>query len=225
VANDYLVGMQLTRERIVAAAVELVEREGVTAISMRRIAAELGCAVMSLYNHVPSKDALLDGVAEHVMSGIEVRTEPGASWQDQVRAQARAFRQIARAHPRCTMVVVSRPSTSAAALRPVERALATLTGAGFGGADSVRIVRAFIAYVMGCLLREVGIAPSMAHPDEPARSGGQLDPAEFPLLTGLSAELAQRDHDADFEFGLDLLVRAAARLRPESCAQQTCVQH
>lgn len=206
--------MQLTRERIIAAAVELIEREGVTAISMRRIAAELGCAVMSLYNHVPSKDALLDGVAEHVMSGIEVQAEADASWEDQVRAQARAFRQIARAHPRCTMVVVSRPNMSAAALRPFEQALATLTGAGFDGADSVRIVRAFVAYILGCLLRQVGIAPSMADPNEAVRADGHLDPAEFPVLTHLSAELGHRDHDSDFEFGLDLLVRAAAELRP-----------
>src|SRR6266852_3408914 len=90
-AGGYVGRMQLTRERIIAAAVDLIERESVTAISMRRIAAELGCAVMSLYNHVPSKEALLDGVAEYVLSGIEVSYSPGASWQDQVRAQARAF--------------------------------------------------------------------------------------------------------------------------------------
>lgn len=207
--------MQLTRERIIAAAVELIEREGVTTITMRRIATQLDCAVMSLYNHVPSKEALLDGVAEYVMSGIEVHSEPDASWQEQVRAQARAFRQIARAHPRCTMVVVSRPSNySAAAQRPFELALATLTSAGFSGADAVRIVRAFIGYVVGCLLREVGVAPSLAHPDDVLRTGREPDPAEFPLLTQLAGELAERDHDADFEFGLDLLVRAIAERRP-----------
>ncbi len=212
--------MQLTRERIVAAAVRLIEREGVTAISMRRIAGELGCAVMSLYNHVPGKDALLDGVAEHVLAGIEVPVQPDASWQEQVRAQARAFRQIARAHPRCTMVVVSRPNTSAAALRPFEQALSTLADAGFGGADSVRMVRTFIAYVLGCLLREVGVAPSLAHPDDIARRAGQPDPAAFPLLNSLSAELGKRDHDADFEFGLDLLIRALEDARPALSANR-----
>lgn len=211
--------MQLTRERIIAATVALIEREGVTAVSMRRVAAELGCAVMSLYNHVPGKEALLDGVAEYVLAGIEVPTQPGATWQDQVRAQARAFRQIARAHPSCTMVVVSRPNTSVAALAPVERALATLTGAGFSGPDAVRMMRTFIAYVLGCLLREVGVAPSLEHPGELpgklARQAGQPEPAAFPLLTSLSAELLKRDHDADFEFGLELLIRALAEVRPE----------
>jgi AcrR family transcriptional regulator len=210
--------MQLTRNRIISAAMELIERDGVDAISMRRLATELGCGVMSLYNHVPSKAALLDGVAEAVMSGIEFTPMPDASWQDQVRAQARAFRQIARAHPRCTMIVVSRPATSTAPLRPVEHALATLREAGFGGAESVRIVRAFVAYILGSLLREVGVAPGLTGPDlaEPGETGHRprLKPTEFPQVTSLAAELAHRDPDADFEFGLDLLVHATAGRLP-----------
>jgi AcrR family transcriptional regulator len=214
--------MQLTRERIITAAVELIEREGVDAVSMRRIAAELGSGVMSLYNHVPSKAELLDAVVERVMSGIDFTTDPGASWEDQVRAQARAFRQIARAYPRCTMVVVSRPANSAAELRPIEHALATLRSAGFGAEDAVRVVRTFIAYVIGSLLREVGVSPGL----EPQRPLGQdpailsadrpihVNQAEFPQVVSMSEELARRDHDADFEFGLDLLVRAVADLRP-----------
>jgi len=213
--------MQLTRERIVTAAVELIEQEGADAVSMRRIAAELGSGVMSLYNHVPSKAVLLDAVAERVLSGIDYTIEPGVGWEDQVRAQARAFRQIARAYPRCTMVVVSRPVSSAAALKPMEHALATLRDSGFGAEDAVRVVRAFIAYIIGSLLREVGVSPGL----EPQRPLNQdpaslsadrplhLNPAEFPQVVGMSEELMNRDHDADFEFGLNLLVRAVAGLR------------
>lgn len=193
----YVCSMQLTRERIITAAVELIEREGVDAISMRRIATGLGSGVMSLYNHVPSKAALLDGVAERVISSIDVTSEPGASWADEVRAQARAFRQIARAYPRCTMVAVSRPTTSTSEPPPVEHALATLRSAGFGEEDALRIVRAFVAYVVGSLLREVGVSPSVARQQQP-------DQPPHP----------NTDHDADFEFGLDLLVRSVADLRP-----------
>jgi AcrR family transcriptional regulator len=213
--------MQLTRERIIAAAVELIEREGAGALSMRRIASELGTGVMSLYDHVPSKAALLDGVAERVLSGIDVTTEPGTSWEEQIRAQARAFWQVARVYPRSTMVVVSRPVDSAATLRPIEYALATLRKAGFGGEDAVRVVRTFVAYVAGTLVREVGVTPGL----EPQRPLSQdpavltadrpfLDPAEFPQVTSVSTELLNRDFDADFEFGLDLLVRAITEMRP-----------
>ena len=185
--------MQLTRERIIAAAVELIEQEGAEAVSMRRIASELGSGVMSLYNHVPSKAVLLDAVAERILSGIDVVTEPGMGWEDQVRAQARGFRQIARTYPRCTMVVISRPVNSAAAMRPMEHALATLRDAGFGAEDAVRVVRAFIAYIVGSLLREVGVSPGL----EPQRPLSQdpgvlsadrplhLNPAEFPRVVGM----------------------------------------
>lgn len=213
--------MQLTRKGIVAAAMELIERDGVEAVSMRRLATELGCGVMSLYNHVPSKSALLDGVADAVVSGIEITSVPGAGWQEQVRAQARAFRQMARAHPRCTMVVVSRPPSSASMVRPVEHALATLREAGFGGHDAVQIVRAFVAYILGSLLREVGVVAGL--PDGDGETAGarrpQLRPAEFPQLTELSAELGTQDPDADFEFGLDLLVHAISALHPAHAAR------
>jgi AcrR family transcriptional regulator len=212
--------MPLSRERIVTAAIDLIERQGADAVSMRRIATELGCGVMSLYNHVPSKAVLLDEVARRVMSGIEFTATPGASWQDQVRAQARAFRAIARRYPRCTMVVVSRPTTSAAGLRPIENALATLHEAGFGGAEAVLIMRSFVGFILGSLLREVGATPALGDPrtNYLAQAAGQpgFDPAEFPQVTSLHAELTEHDPDADFEFGLDLLVHAIAALLPEA---------
>jgi AcrR family transcriptional regulator len=217
--------MQLSRERIITAAIDLIEREGAEAVSMRRIASVLGCGVMSLYNHVPSKAALLDDVAERVMSGIEFTADPGAGWEDQVRAQARAFRAIGRRYPRSTMIVVSRPTTSVTGLRPIESALATLREAGFGGGEAVLIMRAFVGFILGSLLREVGITPALgdARATDAADAADttrrmHLDPAQFPQVTSLSAELAQQDPDTDFEFGLDLLVHAIAALLPATPA-------
>lgn len=204
--------MQLTRERIVTAAIGLIEREGAEAVSMRRVATELGCGVMSLYNHVPSKSALLDFVAERVMSAIEFSPVPGASLADEVRAQARAFRAITRSYPRCTMVAVSRPTTSVTGMLPMEHALATLREAGFSGPEAVHIVHAFVAYIVGSLLREMGVSPGLA-PDGTAHRPA-LDPAEFPQVTALAGELLRKDPDADFEFGLELLTRAIEALRP-----------
>ena len=213
--------MQLSRARIISAAVDLIEREGVEAVSMRRIAALLDCGVMSLYNHVPSKAALLDDVAERVISGIEFTAMPGASWEEQVRAQARAFRAIARKYPRSTMLVVSRPTASLTGLRPIENALATLREAGCGGSEAVLIVRAFIAFIMGSLLREVGVTPGLREDErggEAIMAAAAPDPAEFPQVTSLATELSRRDPDGDFEFGLDLLVHAIAALLPATPA-------
>src|SRR5882724_4706204 len=169
-------GTPLTRERIVTAALEVIEREGAETVSMRRIAAELGCGVMSLYNHVPSKAALLDAVADRVLSAIEFTADPHAPWEDQVRAQARAFRAITRRYPKATMIVVSRPATSPTGLRPIVNALATLREAGFGGPDAVLIMRSFVGFILGSLVREVGArpaapGPATAGPTGPAPGG------------------------------------------------------
>jgi AcrR family transcriptional regulator len=198
----------LSRTRIVATAIDLIEREGADAVSMRRIAAELGVGVMSLYNHVPNKDALLNGVAESVLSRIEFTDDPDAHWTDRVRMQARAFRQIAHDYPRCTMLVVSRQLHSDAGLLPVERALATLRSAGFDGADAVRMLRMFIAYIVGSLLREVGVTPSFAPPHQHMADPDQVDPALFPEVSALAPLLASCDHDAEFDFGVELLIQA-----------------
>jgi AcrR family transcriptional regulator len=212
---------QLTRSHIVAAAMELIERDGAEAASMDRLATELGCGLMSLYHYVPSKSALLDGVAEAVMSGTEIKPVPGGEWQEQIRSQARAFRQIARAHPRCTMVVVSRPPSSARMVRPVEAALASLSDAGFDGQDAVRIVRAFAAYIMGSVLCQIGLAPA---PDGTNDEGAvthrlRLRPTEFPQLASLAAELSASDPDADFEFGLELLMHALEAMHSARAAR------
>ncbi|GII83270.1 TetR family transcriptional regulator [Sphaerisporangium siamense] len=199
----------LTRARIVAAAIDLIEREGADAISMRRIAADLGAGVMSLYNHVPNKAALLDAVAESVYSRIEFTDDPSAEWTERVRAQARAFRQIAHHYPRSTMVVISRQLRSPAGILPVEHALVTLREAGFGGEDAVRLLRTFIAYIIGSLLREVGVTPTFA-PAQGQDKTPVADPALFPEVGRLAPLLGSCDHEDSFEFGLDMLIRAAA---------------
>jgi AcrR family transcriptional regulator len=198
----------LSRPRIVAAAIGLIEREGADAVSMRRIAGDLGVSVMSLYNHVPNKSTLLDAVAETVLSQIEFADDPDAEWPDRVRIQALAFRQIAHHYPRCTMVVVSRQLKSNAGLLPVERALTTLRGAGFDGHDAVRILRTFIAYIVGSLLREVGVTPTFAPTHRPDLAVKDVDPLLFPEVSGLASVLSDCDHQAEFEFGLELLIEA-----------------
>ncbi len=103
-------------------------------------------------------------------------------------------------------------------MRPAEEALSTVRAAGFGGQDAVRIVRAIAAYVMGSLLREAGVAPGLAGDDETEPRRPRLRAADFPQVSDLAAELSDRDADADFEFGLDLLVRAGYAAMQPRCA-------
>jgi AcrR family transcriptional regulator len=201
--------IRLTRERIIRTAIELIEKDGVEALSMRGLANELGVAVMSLYNHVPGKAALLDGVAEQIMDRLELVDDPAAAWQERARALVRAFRKVAHDNPRSVTTVLTRKIDTTAGLRVVERALAVAGAAGFDGATSVRIMRALLAYAIGAQMREAGAAKMGRHP------AGCVDPAEFPRVAALAAELIEHDAETDFEFGLDLLIGALENLPRE----------
>ncbi|WP_067798739.1 TetR/AcrR family transcriptional regulator [Actinomadura formosensis] len=203
----------LTRDRIVRAAVALIEREGADALSMRRVAADLGVAVMSLYNHVPNKSALLEGVAEHVVAGMELEDDPSEPWQKRARALVRAFRKVARDNPRCMAIVLTHKVDTSAGLRPVERALALADAAGFDGGTAVRIMRALLAYAIGAQMREAGVEKMLGHLAETgAESWNRLDPDEFRHVIAYGPELAAHDAETDFEFGLDLLIGALEAL-------------
>jgi AcrR family transcriptional regulator len=182
--------MQLTRKRIIIAAIELVEREGAEAASMTRLATELGCGVVLLYGLVPAKADLLDGVADEVVSGIVLATAPQVGWEAELRALAWAFRQLARVLPRCAMLALSRPTVPASAAQLARSALSSLREAGFPDEDAVRIVRVMATYVKGAALRERAIAPGLTQD------------------ALLEAETKRLRIDEDFELGVDLLIRA-----------------
>jgi AcrR family transcriptional regulator len=172
----------LTRELIVHAAVELVERAGARALSMRAVGAELGVSAMAMYRHVPSKDALIEGIAEYVMAGLDVSEDPTTDWKAGARALMRAFRAIAQEYPRSLALVVASRIAIPVGLRAIERALGLCAEAGLDGPTSVHVTRAMMAYALGSQLRE---ATQGQLPDR--QDGGP---------------------DADFEFGLELFLSA-----------------
>jgi AcrR family transcriptional regulator len=196
----------LSRERIVRATLELIERDGPDEVSMRRIANEVGAGVMSLYNHVPSKAALLDAVAEHILLDLEFAAEPDAEWADQARILMRNLRAIGRRYPRSVMLVVSRLPTTPAGMVPVERALATVRAAGFEGRAAVNVMRVFVNFALGCLVHEAGRAAYTVAP------GIEMLPSTLVNVRALLPELSAYDADAEFEFGMEMLIGAMAAL-------------
>ncbi len=206
------VRLVLTEDRIVRAAATLIERHGLAAVSMRRVATDLGVAPMSLYNHVPNKAALLDAVAEHIIAGLRYTDDPTADWQDRGRALARAFRAMAQDHPQGMAVVMSRQINSPAGLRLIEHALAIADAGGFSRRQSVQIVRLLVAYIIGSLSRESGHALMLNYASDPQRVLERADQARFPHVHDLAPLLVEHNFEADFEFGLDLLMNALAGL-------------
>lgn len=199
----------LTRDRIVAAAVRLIEREGVEAVSMRRLASELGAGTMSLYNHVPNKAVLVDLAAERIMAEARPYDVDGDDWRDHVRAHARAMRELARRHPRAFVLLATRRLSSAAGLRTIEAALENLARAGFRGKVAVGALRAVVSYLLGAVMREAATSPDLGGIALMPFSG--VDAEVFPLAAEVLDELGRIDHDQEFEFGLELLITALER--------------
>ena len=198
----------LTRELIVHAAVELVEREGARALSMRAVGAELGVSAMAMYRHVPSKDALIEGIAEYVMTGLDVPEDPATDWKEGARALMRAFRAIAQEYPRSLALILASRIAIPVGLRAIERALTLCAEAGLDGPTSVHVTRAMMAYGLGSQLREATQNRRQGSQEDPATTVRTLSAGRFPHVASLPAELVEHPPDADFEFGLELFLSA-----------------
>ncbi|WP_433465061.1 TetR/AcrR family transcriptional regulator [Spirillospora sp. CA-128828] len=204
----------LTRELIVRTSITLIERDGAKALSMRRIAAELGVGVMSLYNHVPNKDALLAAVAESVLAGLDVLDAgPGLDWKRSARALVAAFRAIARRYPRTTHLVLTSSTGQTFGWRTTEQALAVFDAAGFDGATSVHAFRALMSYVIGAQMLEGGALTIPGRlPGDLTALRLEVDPAEIPHVVEAADELTRPGLEPDFECGLEMLLDALDRL-------------
>jgi AcrR family transcriptional regulator len=166
----------LSRDQVLAAALDLVDDEGLAALSMRRLGARLGVEAMTLYHHVPNKDALLDGLVEAVLRDA-ASDPPDDDWRAALRGYAHRLRAALLAHPGVLPLAVSRPASTPASLRIVERVLGALCTAGFPLGAALDLVNALSVFVLGHAAAEVGVPPGA--PGGPAG----LDPAQFPLLT------------------------------------------
>ncbi|MFC9838285.1 TetR/AcrR family transcriptional regulator C-terminal domain-containing protein [Rhodococcus sp. NPDC127530] len=206
-------GGPITRERILECALEIIDRDGIDGLSMRRLGKALGRDPMTLYRHAPNKAALLDGVAERVVEELEVDTDDG-DWATQLREVARGFRRLALAHPEVVPLLVTRPLSTPlglrplGTLRPLEDILALLTKVGFTDADALHVYRALFGFLYGHVLNE--LQELVERPDESddlLRLGlHRLPIGEFPLLRGLAPVLASYDGAAELERGVDILL-------------------
>jgi len=199
----------LSRARIVEAALRIMDREGLEAVTMRRLGRELGVEAMSLYNHVEDKDDVLVGILEAVLSELRIPTqgEPFA----RLRRAALDFRAVLLRHPGVLPLFAEQRRTIAREpiLRPVEAALAALREAGLSPEEAVHGYRALVGYVLGYVAQEV--AGIFTRPEAfglpPEQVAAALPAAGFPTLVELLPEMVRCDPDEDFEFGLDLLLR------------------
>jgi AcrR family transcriptional regulator len=203
----------LSREQVAAAALELLDRDGLEALSMRRLADHLGVGTMTLYGYFRSKEELLDAVVDAAVAEREPYAVDGP-WQEQIRQLMQGSRRSLGRHPGLVKVRADRPVLQPEALRFAETGMKILRSAGFSRSDAARAFRLLFTYVFGYV---------SFSPDEKAEEASResraataaLPPDEYPTLSESSEELAEAmAGEETFDFGLDRIIDGLdARLR------------
>lgn len=207
----------LSRDRVITAAIGLADHAGLDALSMRRLARELGVEAMSLYNHVTSKDDLLDGMVDAVVGEITVPgPDPGKDWRPAMRQRAGSAHAVLRRHPWATLPLVSRVNVGPNMLRYTDATIGCLRAAGFSWALADRAWNAMDSHIYGFTLQELNFPFEAEAYRQAARQYLPLIPeADYPHLHGMTVEVMSGRHQGiqDLGFGLELILDGLERLR------------
>lgn len=203
----------LTKDAVLHAAIGMADREGIDGLSMRKLAAELGYEVMSLYNHVANKDEILDGIVERAAAEIEI-APAGTPWKPALRSVVLSAHQSFLRHPWAAGLW---PATESGPSRVayMEALLRTMRVAGFPPGIAYHGYHALMMHVLGFsfLLQHLPLD------DESVQRGAErvaddLDPGEFPYLVEHMHQHVHGTADgSDFEFVLDLILDGLDRAR------------
>jgi AcrR family transcriptional regulator len=203
---------RLTRQRVVSAALAVVDRDGLDGLTMRALGRELGVDPMAAYHHVPNKAAILQGVVEAILAEIPL-PDPDATmpWQDGVRLIARSYRRALLAHPNALPVASTQPPLTPASLALIEAAAALLVRGGLQPVEALEVINGGAVLVIGSTLVEAGVTPGSEPIEQQTIEGiySGLSPDDFPMLTTImaAADPVRFDSDLQFEDLLDAYVR------------------
>jgi AcrR family transcriptional regulator len=208
---------RLNRERVLRAAVALADQEGIQALSMRRLARELGVEAMSLYNHVANKDDILDGMLDIVTGEIEVPTD-GVDWKASLRLSAISAYDALIRHPWACSLMHATPRVSDARMLWMEGVLRTLREAGFSAELTHHAYHALDSHITGFTLWLVSM-PFDSHEElvDMAKTFlPKISADEYPYIIEHAQQHMEEpdpDEPTEFEFGLDLILDGLERLR------------
>lgn len=225
-------GGGLTRDRIVDAAIRLVDTEGLPALTMRRLAAALGVEAMSLYRYVGGREDLLEAVVDTLVDTIEIPAPgdlpPVDGWQAFLQVLAHDVRRLALEHPAAFPLIATRHPAAPwlrpplRSLRIVEAFLEGLLARGFSDEQAVAAYRSFTSFLLGHLflesatqgaMQEAATAPAGEPPSDDVHAS--LDARDLPALVRLRPQLAEDHTDEEFEAALEhLLVRLDLEVVP-----------
>jgi AcrR family transcriptional regulator len=208
----------LTRERVLAAALALVDEGGEEALTMRTLGRQLGVEAMSLYNHVANKEDIIDGLVELVFGEIDVPVPGDGDWKPAMRRRAISVRAALNRHRWAVGLMEGRLHPGPASLRHHDATMGSLREAGFPFRAAVHASSVMDAYIYGFALQEKNLP--FESPEEVAevmeiqrQNAPGMD--DYPYLVEVATEMATAGYDyaTEFLFGLDLILDALERYR------------
>jgi AcrR family transcriptional regulator len=199
----------LNRDRIVEAALDLIDGAGTDALSMPRLARHLGVGVMSLYTHIDNKDDLLDAVVERVLVSLPPPT--GDGWDERVRSHFAALREAFLAHPGLGTVFTTKNVATRAVLDLLEANLSELTVAGIPDDEAVQLYYTMLTYTLGFVAWELPRTHALPPDEYAGRWQTAIDTtstATHPTLHRLAATLRSVASPSQYDDGLRRLTRS-----------------
>ncbi|MHB8793465.1 MAG: TetR/AcrR family transcriptional regulator [Thermoleophilia bacterium] len=211
----------LTREAIVSAALEIVDREGLQALSMRHLGSVLEVDPMAIYYHIPNKSALLDALMEAVMGEIDLTLDdPSLPSSERIRVAAHMYRGVMMAHPHAVEVIAVRNLNTPESFRPVEFLLGVFLEAGFSHSGAFAAVNIFARFVRGFVLSEV---QQLAAAEIACNGCGPMDELrevlpveEFPRMYEIMAAVGPPGCQDEFDLGVRALINGMFEIFSEN---------
>ena len=211
---------RLSKAAVVESGLALADAEGLEAVTIRRLAADLGVTPMALYWHFRSKDELLDGLAERVWAEIDVDVDPDADWTAQLRFLLESLIRVLRNHPSASQLLLSGGKrTSESAMIANEVALEVLSRADFDAEHATAIARNALFTGLMLVMGEPGFEPGLTESEriEHQRLArvrlSLLPPDKFPMLVECAIPMtACDDPDFHYKLGVDLFVAGVQAL-------------
>lgn len=196
---------RLTRERIVDAALELVEADGMEALTMRGLGRKLGVEGMALYTHVENKDDLLNAMSHRILSGLELPDPRPTAWQERIRAVVTAWAGLQDRHPRAFPLVYRHRPPDTWNVTPTEEIFDALRSAGFDALETANAYLTLIFLLDGALLSRP--FPFSIVGEAAAFAAAQVDPEQFPRYAEIGPRAAEVSWDEVYGLGVELLIR------------------
>jgi TetR/AcrR family tetracycline transcriptional repressor len=215
---------RLSKAAVIERGLAIGDTEGLEAVTIRRLAADLGVTPMALYWHFRNKDELLVGLADSIWAEIDVDVDPKADWWVQLRGLLQSLVDVLRRHPCASQLLIEgEKRTSEAALRAQETTLEVLHRGGFDPVHAASIARNALFTGIMLAMSEPGFGPGMTDEErvEYMRQNrvrlALLPPDKFPRIVEAAVPLtACDDPDFHYGFGIDTFIAGVRALSTQS---------